>query len=127
MILTAAQILETQKHRTEVVTLAEGQEIIVRSLPAHVVDASQKAKNPDAHVFANAVVDAKGDRLFKDEQIDEVAERVSSDVLQLVASKAYALSIVPKQRQEEIKKNWAILHGGPSGASPSPSDTPIPT
>ena len=108
------------RSRTETVVLGEGQEVIVRALPAHVVDGAQKAKNSDAYVFVNAVVDASGARLFKDDQIDSVAESISSDVLQLVSSKAYALSIVPKDRQEEIKKNWQTLRAEPSGESPSP-------
>ena len=127
MILTAQQILETQKHRIEPVALAEGQEVLVRSLPAHVVDGSQKAKNSDAYVFVHAIVDSAGKRLFTDEQVDEVAETVSSDVLSLVASKAFSLSIVPEVRQAEIKKNWQTLRGARSGESPSPSGTPTPT
>ena len=127
MILTAQQILETQKHRIEPVVLAEGQEVLVRSLPAHVVDGSQKAKNSDAYVFVHAVVDSAGKRLFTDEQVDEVAETVSSDVLSLVASKAFALSIVPEVRQAEIKKNWQTLRGARSGESLSLSGTPTPT
>jgi hydrogenase maturation factor len=127
LILTAQQILDTQKHRIEPVTLAEGQDVLVRSLPAHVVDEWKKAKNGDAYVFVNAVVGQDGKRLFTDEQVDHVAETVSSDVLSLVASKAFSLSVVPQVRQEEIKKNWQILHGAPSGESLSPSGTPIPT
>lgn len=127
MILTAQQILETQKHRTEPVELAQGQEVLVRSLPAHVVDGSQKAKNSDAYIFAHAVVDESGKRLFTDDQIDQIADTVASDVLSLVASKAFSLSIVPEARREEIKKNWQTLRGGNSGESPSPLDTRTPT
>jgi hypothetical protein len=127
MILTAEQILKTQKQRVEPVPLGGGHEVLVRSLPSHVVDDSQKAKNSDAYVFVHAVVGEDGNRLFKDDQVDEVAETIASDVLNLVASKAFALSVVPEARRAEIKKNWAILHGEPSGGSPSPSDTPTRT
>lgn len=127
MILTAQQILDTQKHRIEPVELAPGQEVLVRSLPAHVVDGSQKAKNSDAYVFVHSVVGEDGKRLFADDQVDTIAEALAPDVLSLVASKAFSLSIVSEARREEIKKNWQTLRGETSGESPSPSDTPTPT
>ena len=127
MILTAQQILDTQKHRVETIDLGEGKEVLVRALPSHVVDNRLKAKDADAFIFIHAVVDEKGKRLFADEQLEEVTDTVSSDVLQLVASKALTLSIVSKERREEIKKNWKTLVEDASGESPSRSDTPTPT
>lgn len=127
MILTAQQILETQRQRVEKLDLGDGKEVLVRSLPAHVVDGQQKAKNADAYVAVNALVDEQGKRLFTDDQVDLVAENIASHVLSLISSKAFSISIVPEARREEIKKNWQILRGDSSGESPSPSGTPIPT
>lgn len=87
----------------------------MRSLPAHVVEKAQKADKSDAYVFVNAVVDASGKRIFADDQVDAVADSVASDALQVVVSKAYALSVVSTARQEEIKKNWEILRGSRTG------------
>jgi hypothetical protein len=129
LILTAQQILEHHRYRTEVVSIGEGQEVIVRTLPAHVVDGSRdkEVKNSDAYVFVHAVVDENGKRLFADEQVDEVAETISSDVLMLVASKAFAMSVVSDARKLEIKKNWQILGIDPFGESASPKVDSIPT
>jgi hypothetical protein len=127
MILTANQLLSDHRHKTARVAIAEGQEVIVRSLPSHVIEKAQQQKSADAWVFVNAVVDEQGKRLFKDEQAEEVAECVAADIMQLVTSKAFALSAVSSERKEEIKKNWEILRGSNSGEPPSASDSPTPT
>jgi hypothetical protein len=120
MILTAQQILQTHRLRTEIINVGGEREINVRALPSHVIAASEKAKNPDAFVFVNAVVDETGKRLFKDEDVDEVAAEVESDLLQLVSSKAFSLSVVSAERREQIKKNLDTLRGAAS-ADESPA------
>lgn len=127
MILTAEQILKTQRHRTELVDVGDGQQIRVRGLPLVVIEESQKIKNSEAYIFCRAVIGEDGNRLFADEQADELAENISTGVLQLVASKAMSISLVSPARRAEIKKNLEITEGGISGESPSHSDIPTQT
>lgn len=116
MLITAQQLFEQHGHRTERVKLFDSDhELIVRGVPAHVLEKAPKESASDAFIFVNGVVDEKGARYWTDEQAATVAAQVAPDVLQLVVARIYALSMISAERQEEIKKNWPTLPVATSG------------
>lgn len=112
MILTREQILE---HRlpVEAIDVGNDMQILVRALPLHVIQKTGEIKSAefssDVFIFANAVVDAAGKRLYTDADMPMIAETVASPLVQLVVSTAYRLSRVDEVMLERIKKNWKSL------------------
>jgi hypothetical protein len=116
MLLTPSQVLQQHAIRTERIRIFDTEdEVIVRALPTHVIERAPRERSPDAYIFVNAVVDESGARYWTDEQAAEVADKVAPDVVQLVSSKAYALSTVNEARANEIKKNLKALAGEGTG------------
>lgn len=110
MILNAAQLREQFAPKTERVQIFDtGHEVIVRALPAHIMDQASGHPKSDAFVFANAVVDEQGKRYYTDEQVNEIADTISHEVVHFVALKAYQLGSVSPERQEVIKKKLGEL------------------
>lgn len=130
MILTRDQILQ-QRLPTETVEIPwiEGGQVRVRALPNHVVERAQQLRDGthDEYVFVSAVVNEKGERLWKDDEAESVGETVERSLIELVVAAAYRLSVIPEERRAAIKKNWPTPDTGTSGESPSPSGSPTPT
>lgn len=116
MILTKDQLSQAFPIKTERVKLFETEnEVLVRSIPATALGRFRDTKNPDAYIFVNVVVDEAGNRYWRDEDADQVEAQVAAEVIQLVVSKAFALSQVTPERRAEIKKNWTNPSGDGSG------------
>ena len=130
MILTREQILQ-QRLPTEMIEIPwiEGGEVLIRALPNAVIERSQRIDDgtSDQYVFVNAVINEKGERLWKDDDAPLVGDTVDRALIELVVAAAFRISVISEERREAIKKNWPTPVIETSGESPSPSDTPTPT
>lgn len=116
MLLTAAQLASEFGAKTERMKLfGTEHEIIVRAAPTHIVVASKDHKMADAFIAAHSVVNENGERYWKDEQIEEIANTIAPEVMQLIAIKAMELAKPTPERVEVIKKNLENLLGKPIG------------
>lgn len=118
MILTKEQIL-ARRLPIEAVDIGEGQEIMVRAVPLHVIEQSRsvetKEYGSDAFLFAHAVVDATGNRLYTDADIPMLAQTVQTSIIQLVVAVTFRLAKIDDAMLEKIKKNWKSLGVEKSG------------
>lgn len=131
MLLTREQIL-SQKLPTKTIKVPwiEGGEIMLRAIPAWVQNRSMQDKeitDPDALVFVHAVIDQDGNRIYKDEDADLIANEVDTALIRLVAFESIRMSEISEEKKEAIKKNYPAMAGALFGESPSRSDTPTPT
>jgi hypothetical protein len=119
-VLTREQILERRLKVERVTIPGTNDEILVRAAPIHVVEKMHSVESPDygadAYVFVQCVVGEDGKRLYKDEDAALIAQTIERGLLLLVSSKAISLGVLPKEVEDEIKKNWKSLPGAPSGA-----------